>query len=301
MRQTLTTAVASVCLAVVLTGCGSDDGTDAAEWGKGEVVGASPVATPKTPSGSPSDETTSAASPDDSGDSGGPEGLGDDTIPSTELSADQATLYEEMVLFEDVAKARAREGSGGGTTASFREAGEPEDRWLQRPDGISLAQRYAITWDGGKLLTYTLTTDARERMTYEAGRISLDVTVDPPRDQAFERAAQQLERAVDDWRTRNGEPPTVSTSPGRFTLAESFFGESEIKEVEVPFEGDISMKEFSSSNGDFSVDLRSGETGENAWLTQDGLTFSRPFEVVWVSRSAPTGPGRTWSSSSPRR
>lgn len=256
MNRPLTATAVSALLVAALTGCGSDDGTDPSEWGTGEVVGASPAATPDA-------------------DSDG------DTISKSALSAEQTTLHAEMILFEDVAKAKASEGSGGGgVSASFRESDDEEGRWLERPDGIRLAKDYTITWSNGKLTSYQLKTDQGEQMTYEAGRISVDVAVDTPRDGDLERSARQLERAVADWVAKHGKPPSVSDSSGGITLAEGFFSESDIAEVEVPFEGDISMVESFSANDEYTVHLRSDDTQENATLTQDGLTFSRPFEIV---------------------
>lgn len=270
MRRILTAAAVSALLTAALTGCGTEDGTDASEWGTGEIVGASPGASP-----------TESTEPEVSGSPRTTE-TGDDTISKSALNEEQTTLHAEMLLFEDIAKAEASEGNDAGSaSASFRDADEDDaGDWLKRPDGIRVAQAYVITWSNGKINTYTLTTDSGERMTYEAGRISLDVTVDSPRDSELERSAQELERAVADWVDQHGKPPAVSHGSGRTTLSEGFFGESDIAEVEVAFEGDITMAGSFNTNDEYTVHLRSNESQEDAWLTQDGLKFSRLHEIV---------------------
>ncbi|WP_110240836.1 hypothetical protein [Nocardioides gilvus] len=260
-------------LCALLTGCGTDDGSDGTQWGTGEVVGSGPTSSSDTSEGSASGGASSRSEVGDStADS-------NDTVPMSDLSDEQVTLHGEMILFEETAKAKAGDGSGG-SAGSLRDPGEASRSGVARPEGVSLAQDYAISWMDGKVVSYALTTASGERMTYEAGRISLDVAVESPRHAELKKSAEALARAVDDWVEANGEVPSVSHSIQGFTLSDGFFSESEVEEIEVPFEGDIAMPEYSRTNDDFTVTLRSDDTQERARLTQDGLTFSRPYEVV---------------------
>lgn len=243
--------------APLLVACGGEPAHDYSD--EGTVVGAT-----DTPSGTPSDKQSDKQS------------AGLATVAKSSLTDEQARLYEDMVLFEQTARAKV----GGGWGGSFGRFTEPGDsHGMQKPAGIQVADDHTIGWQDGELRSYALTTVSKERMTFEDGKIYLDVAFEKAQDPALGRVAQQLTAAVDSWRTRHGFRPLVEAVGGGLELRhDSSAGNDERVKVSLP--DGLTLDEFARMNDEYRVGVLSAATQERALLTQDGLAFVRALEVV---------------------
>ncbi|MBE7326010.1 hypothetical protein IEQ44_15275 [Nocardioides sp. Y6] len=264
------TSAAAACLSLALVGCGTEK-PSADEWGP---IG--PVESTGSPSGTPS-ESPSESPADDASETPAGDPVGE-TVALADLTADQAQLHSEILLFEALAQEQTGDGFGGGTY-SFRDSESDFGSGMIRPEGITLADDYELTWADGKLEEYALATDEGLTMTWEAGQIHLFVPVGSATDQELQDLAVELESQVGTWRTTHGSFPSISGEIDTLALQTDLFDEDTSKTVEIAKPSSVRMEEYSGSGDDFSVILESDTSGEQAVLTQDGLTFAKPVAV----------------------
>lgn len=274
-RSAVRTLVAVVLSGAVLVGCGTQERPDADDWGPiGPVESSSPGE-----SASAGTEPTDTESADTEPGETESVGSAPSTLTEDDLTPDQAQLLSEMVLFRDLARAEVGDGSGGGSY-NFRDDESDFGSGLIRPDGITLADEYDLTWMDGKLDGYVMRTDSGLRMEYDGSIFTLDVPVDAPQHDALRDVGEQLATAVADWIEQYDEFPSFSNDLDTISLQTSLFDEDESKTVEVPKPGDILMRDSVSTQDGFTANVESEETGERAQLTQDGVTFTTAVGIV---------------------
>ncbi|GGD22338.1 hypothetical protein [Nocardioides daphniae] len=258
------------CLALLLVaaplvaGCGGAEQPDPSEWGTA-------VEEPGQQAKPPEAEADDAASTQDGID------LVKGTITMAALSQQQRQLHDEAVLFEEFAKTEVGEG-GGGRNGTFTD--DPDsDFGTLRPAGVELADRFEVTWANGALVSWTLSTDSGESVSYEEGAFRVDVALEQAQDEALIRATDELAEAVEAWRQEHGEYPSVTNDYDTIQVKAGLFDESD-GVVEIPLPDTVRHAGFASNGEEFLVSLKSTVTGEASLLTQDGLSWSRPLEVA---------------------
>ena len=195
------------------------------------------------------------------------------------LSAVQADLYEDVLLFEEAAKAEAEAEDGfGARTGSFGD--EDGDFTRARPEGMRAATAYALSWAEGKITSYTLSTEDGDELTWEGGRILVAHEVDTLEDSVLAHEGAALSDAIDAWVDEHEDFPSLNSTFGTVTLAVSMFDESEAETVEVELSDSVNFDGYLRSGDEFHVDLSSRETDERLRIDEDGVTFTRSLEVV---------------------
>lgn len=276
MRRSAVRAVVAVVLSgAVLVGCGTQERPDADDWGPiGPVESSSP-----SESASAGTEPTDTESADTEPGETESVGSAPSSLTEDDLTPDQAQLLSEMVLFRDIAQAEVGDGSGGGSY-NFRDDESDFGSGLIRPDGITLADEYELSWADGKLDGYVMRTDSGLRMAYDGSIITLDVAVGEPQDSDLSDVGERLATAVRDWIEQYDESPSFSSDLDTITLQTSLFDEDVSKNVDIPKPADIWMRDSVSTQDGFTANVESEETGERAQLTQDGVTFTAAVEII---------------------
>lgn len=264
MEMRLRTAALVLLSGPLLVACSNEPKHDYSD--KGTVVGATDSPRPAEKSSSP------ASAP------------GDATIAKSDLTAEQATLYADVQLFEAAAqeKAKAKEGGFGGSFGSFSDDEDPggSSFSMPKPDGIQVAESYSLSWADGKVVSYELSAESGERILFEDGRYYVDVKADEALGRQLAEAVEQVGAAVDTWTTTHGEAPYIGSAQGGVELAKEMFGDITGDEVKLPLPDGITHGGYSSSGDGYQVTLKADSPKEFATLTRDGVSYTRVLEIV---------------------
>lgn len=257
-----TLAFAGLLLSPILLGCGADEAEPATAQPTlstpEEVASSDPASSPFA-TGAPS------VSPDG-------------TVALTSLTDEQAQLHADVLLVEEVVKGATGDGYGG-KTGTFVE-GKAQDHQLAAPEGLAVADEYAIQWADGKLTEYTLSTESGEEMSWEAGAVFVEVAVDQPESAELATDAEKAESAIDDWIATYDEIPSAGGGFSDLTLEPGMFDDYQADEVEIELQTGIDSGGWSRVNDQYELELTAEATDETAVIDQDGLRFLRRHPVV---------------------
>jgi len=260
MEMRLKTAALLLLTAPLLAACGEEPVHDYSD--AGTVVGADGAPSPE-----PKKSDVPSAAPDGS------------TIARAALTSEQAQLYDDVLLFEETAIAAAAQGKGSVGTLS--EQRDPDDRFeIVKPAGIQVAERYEISWNEGKLVSYALISGSGERVEAEAGTISIDVEVDTAQDPVLVALLDEVSVAAKVWTAKHGEPPFVTSSMFDGLQLTGGMSDDSLEPVKLDLPEGIRTGDSSRTNDEFSAEFHCDRSRESATITQDGITYFRTYQVV---------------------